>query len=194
MFDLLEAQLDFLCRADDQLGRRHLIDYARKHGIDLDRAHDFAGLCAVLPVSDCGGGRFDFLDTDDDIDAFVCEVFGADGETCVDLVAWPVSNPGRVLTMFGRAVLIGEWMARSAFTYSFDRPLAMHRTPLEWLQAGCEGAAIVEATKAGRVLGDLPGPIAGRDLNHARELVALIDAAFPKNRVLVPANAGRAAA
>jgi hypothetical protein len=191
---ILEAQFDFLCRADDRLGQMHLIHYARKHGIDLGCVYGFAGLCAVLPVTDCGNGRFDFRDTADDVEAFVCQALGLDGETCIDLIAWPTTNPRHIMTMFGRAVLVGEWAARSAFTYSFNRPLTLYRTPLEWLQADCNGAAIVDPAKAGRVMADLPGRIAARDAKHGRELSALIDAAFPKDRVLVPANAGRAAA
>jgi hypothetical protein len=194
MIELLDAQFDFLCRADDRLGQTQLVQYARKHEIDLGRAYTFAGLCAVLPVTDCGGGRFDFRDTTDDVEAFVCEAFGSDGETCLDLVAWPLGDPCHVLTMFGHAVLLGERQARSAYSYSFNRPLTLHRTPLEWLQSGCEGATIVDATKAGRVLVDLPGRVAARDAQHAREICAMIDTAFPRDRVLIPSNSGRAAA
>jgi hypothetical protein len=179
------SRLDFLCRADDRLGQMHLIDYARQHGIDLGVAYAFAGLCAVIPITDCGNGRFDFRDTDEDIESLVCEALGADGETCTDLVAWPLSDPGRVMTIFGRAVIIGEWASRSPFTYAFA-PLTMHRNPLEWLKAGCDGAAIVDATKAGRALVDLPGQIAARDAQHGRELSALIDAVYPSNKIVVP--------
>ena len=56
--------------------------------------------------------------------AAVVEVFAADGETVLDLAAWPLGAPERVCTMFGRAPALGLAAARNPATSRPSRPTA----------------------------------------------------------------------
>ena len=145
-------------------------DYVQANDLDLRTIHNLAGATSVLPVVDCGSGRFDWRARGETFPAFVVEALGADGETTIDLVAWPLDRPHHVLTMFGRASLLGLWQALNPASFFMGKALAMHRMPLDWLKAGCSGAAVVVPGLAARVFLDIPGPIAARDRLHAREL------------------------
>lgn len=163
--------------------------YLRQHKIDDEQALRFAGTVSVIQIADCGAGRFDFPDHGDGLPGIVCEAYDADGETVIDLVAWPVDRPQYVMTMFGRCGLLGLWHAENPATYIFDAPCQMFRTPLRWLQHGCQGAAVVTPSVAARILIDLPGNIAGEDGGHAHELKKLKAAAATRNSVVVPRRA-----
>jgi hypothetical protein len=188
---ILESVADFHRRAEDALGDRRFLDYVRWHAINLDDLGRFAGVCAVLPFVDCGSGRFDFTDSDGELLGFVCEVIGADGVMPVDLIAWPMDRPKDILSMFGRAAIVGEWEAVNPATYIFGRPLQVHRTPLQWIKAGCRGAAVVTPRLAARKFLDLPGPITGADREHSLQLAKMIRG-FVGSQVVTPV--GRAAA
>ena len=88
--------------------------------------------------------------------------------------------------MFGRAPLVGMWQAYNPASYVFGRPLQVHRTPLDWLRAGADGCAIVNPRLAAHVLNELPGPIAGQDEAHARELADLVLSTVDLTRIRVP--------
>lgn len=170
------------------------LSYVRQHGLNMARVGYFAGTCAVLPIDILDGHRFDLAAEDSEASlGFICECLATDGETVIDLVAWPVNHPERVLTMFGKAGLLGAWEATSPGTYFMGGSLTMHRTPLDWLKADCRGAAVVVPHIAARLLIDLPGPIAARDLAHGRYLKALAKSVIRDDQILVPANSRRAA-
>ena len=128
--------------------------YLRQNGFDLrslgdpDPIAEHCGVLAVVPIFILDGDRFDFADrvpagerraNGDPVAAAVVEVFGRDGGTAIDLAAWPVDDPSQLLTMFGAAAMLGVANVHAAATYAF-KPLAVHRTALGWLQAGCRGA------------------------------------------------------
>jgi hypothetical protein len=166
------------------------LKYVRQHGIDVDRMSDFAGASALAPIVDCGGGRFDWPGFGQDeeqqhVDAFIVELFADDGETVLDIVAWPVDRPQHVMSMFGRAALAGEWEAFNPATFYMGKALVMHRTVLDWLKAGCRGAAIVDKRLAARALVDVPGPVAARDRHHAQELIAIIRSLIGPQKIVV---------
>ncbi|RUT28323.1 hypothetical protein EMQ25_17205 [Arsenicitalea aurantiaca] len=163
------------------------IAYVRRHVLDVGLISDFVGGTAVMSVVDCGNGRFDWDATGSRYDAFVCEAYDVDGETTIDIVAWPVDGPGHVLTMFGRAPLLGLWHALNPATYTLGKALVMHRTPLDWLKAGCAGAAVVTPRLAARQLMDIPGPIAARDRAHARELLRMAHSVVDDEQIVVAA-------
>lgn len=166
--------------------------YTRRHGLDVSTFAGQIGNYGVLPIADCGNGRFDF-DPSGEL-AFVCETVASDGETITDIAAWPADDPRRVMTMFGNCALVGEWEADNPATYFMGYPLVMHRTPLDWLKAGCRGAAVVTPHRAARFLLDVPGRIAAQDYQHGKEINSLLSGLFPADRVLIPATSqGRAA-
>ena len=191
---LLLAQAKMLKAADQPRNFKTAFDYFQGHNLDPLICADFAGMGAVGPIVDCGNGRFDFCeDHQDAFMAFVCEAIDADGESVIDLVAWPVDRPAHVLTMFGRCGLLGLWEAVSAAGTVFNSPLPVHRTPLDWLKAECRGAAVVIPRLAGPLLLDISAGIAACDLRHGRELKTMLDAATPRTRIVVPDQIVRAA-
>lgn len=167
-----------------------LRDYIREHHLDVDAITIGAGAFAVLPIVDCGHGRFDFGKPELDPLAFVHEALDETGEVAQDLVAWPLAKPANVLTMLGRAGIIGLEAATNPATYHFGKPLTVHETPLQWLQAGCKGAAIASKRIAARELLDLPGPVCGRNKRHSQELLALAQSVVDASRFLSPVDAG----
>ena len=164
------------------------LHYVRRHGLELGRISGFAGATGILAIVDCGNGRFDWEAPGELTPGFICEALAEDGETVIDLVAWPLDRPATVLTMFGRAPLLGLWEAMNPATYFGGKALQMHRTPLEWLQAGCRGAAVVRPEAAARLLFDLDGAIAGRDERHRRQLLALVRSVVDDNKVVCADN------
>ena len=116
------------------------------------------------------------------------EAFDRDGETPIDLVAWPVDKPAEVLTMYRRAAIVGLWQAMSPYQYTFGRPVDLHRTPEDWLKAGCDGCAIATPHIAARTLIDLPGRFAPRDREHAAEVDRLIKS-LSRDRMALPRRA-----
>ena len=104
----------------------------------------------------------------------VIEAKGEDGEEVIDLVAWPVADPRDIRTLCGAAPLLGWWNAVSPATYLFSRSLTIHKTPLEWLQADCEGAAIIVPNLAGRLLMDIAGTFAAGDTGHVAGLRRMV--------------------
>jgi hypothetical protein len=96
--------------------------------------------------------------------------------------------------MFGRCGLLGLWQAMAPGTYFMGGSLKLHRSPLAWLQAGCDGAAIVDRYLAGRQLLEAPGRIAAEDKAHGREISLLLrGAADIDNKVIYPVAMRRAA-
>jgi hypothetical protein len=164
--------------------RQH-VHYWREHRLDPAMVAGFAGLLAVLPMRVFPQERFDFGEDGDPLGAVV-EAFDEDGETVLDLVAWPIAEPERVLSMFGRAPVLGMWAAMDPATFIFDRPLMVHRTPLDWLKSGCHGCAIVVPRLAARLFVELPGQIAAQDMPHARELRALLQSVVDVSRIVLP--------
>ncbi len=192
---ILVARAEFYARAHTT---RAYVRYVQEQGIDPWAVRDFAGATAIVPVYDCGGGMFDFEPhlhcPDEPFNAFVCEVLDSDGETTIDLAAWPINRPELVLTMFGRAPALGLWEAENPGSYYLGKSLCMRRTPLEWLVAGCSGSAIITPRLAGRWLLDLPGPIAARDNAHARQLHLLKMSVLDRAKVMVAKTEERLAA
>lgn len=171
MMDVLEARAELYERIQTT---REYVAYVRQHNVDPWAVKPYAGATGLLPIYDCSAGRFDLAPhlhhPDQPFDAFVCEVIDADGEDTIDLVAWPVNRPDRILTMFGRAPAVGLWEAANPASYVIGKTLPIRRNPLEWLAAGCSGAAIINNHLAARWLLDLPGPVAARDYAHASQL------------------------
>lgn len=188
--DVMVAKSEFYSRA---WATPAYCDYVNREGLDVDRMHDFVSATGVIPIIDCGRGRFEFGTMGVDPLGFVCEAYGPDGETTIDLVAWLLDNPGKVLSMFGRAAWLGAWAAWNPATYTMGKALDVHKTPLDWLKTGCSGAAVVTPRLVAREMMDLPGPIAARDGAHGRHLLALAQSTFDPNRIVVPRSRRSAA-
>ena len=172
---LLEARAEMLARADDAGAVR----YVREAGALPGVFSGAFGSYTVADITDAGNARFDFANDGEGLRAFLIEAFDTDGETVADLVAWSVDRPEHVLSMFGRVGLMGLAEAMAPSTYTCGFPLDVHRTPLDWLRAGCRGAAVVVPQLAARVLLEAPA-IAGRDDIHTRQIADLARGAVPR--------------
>jgi hypothetical protein len=182
---LRSALSEFYGRVDMASGWDEFLAYVRSHRLDILTIGWHVGVTAVLPITEYPDSRFDFADAGEL--AFVCECYAADGETVTDLVAWRLDAPEYPLTMFGRCGLLGLWEANAPGTYFMGGTLALHRSPLRWLQAKCNGAAIVDRHLAGHQLVDVPGRISAEDKVHGREIAALLRAAADiDNKVVAP--------
>lgn len=173
------------------LGVAHMsetLGYFKSVGVSgLPAERDYSvGVITVANVQDHGNRRFDFSDDENGFRALVCEVFAEDAQTVIDLVAWPLDRPAHVMTAFGRAAFFGAFDVHNPATYTLGFPLVMHKTPLDFMRAGFQGAAIVTPKVAARQLIDIQGQIAAQDHRHGRELKALIESVIPKDRVVIP--------
>ncbi len=183
----LAARAEFLRRAGFE-HQREWLSFIRMHGLDLHRIGDFIGATGVLPITEFQGNRFDFARPGEGSPAFIIEARGEDETRFLDFVAQPLSAPERPLTMFGRVGLLGIWNASNASTYALGGFLVVHKTPLDWLRAGCQGSAIVDPKIAARQLYDLPGNVCGQDQRHSRQLLAMADGILDRKKFLTPVD------
>lgn len=197
--DLLRARAQ-LYRAAQPHGA--YLGYMRETGLGLrslgdpDPIAEHCGCMAVTTIRVDWEGHFEFAHPGEKnvTVAAVIEAFGRDGEALVDLVAWPVEKPDVVHTHLGRASMLGVANVYRATTYIFGKPLQVHRTPLEWLKAGCEGAVVIDPKQAAWTLLEAPGRIAGQDRRHSEELARIVGSLFDRSRFVSPATELRRAA
>lgn len=165
---------------------RPSVAYCAANGIDFAATVPACGgvfLAEVQPDGrsflPCAGGAL----------AAWCEAIAEDAEAVLDVVAWPVDQPERWWTLGGLAPALGMAHAVNPASYAFGSPLRLHRTPLRWLQAGCDGAVVLDRHMGARWLLDVPASrIATEDQAHARESVAAMDALVRRQRFVVPAR------
>lgn len=163
------------------------VPYARRHAIDLAAVEPAIGV-PVLAAVRYGADRS--FDPGGRTPSMVIEARGEDGDDVLDLVAWPLERPTKFARLYGRASVLGAHALLDLATYRDDRPVRMHRTPLAWLQARCDGAVLLDPVRGGRVLLDAPGRIAAEDDAHAGELAAALEASLRLDRIVVPMKQG----
>ncbi len=185
--DLILAGCGVGGAAADDFGQ--LRDLIAHEALDLQLVEIFAGpltlaRCAFSPPP----RRFHF-DPAGDL-AVVIEALEIErGEPwLVDLVAWPVDQPSKFATAAGRADLLGADQIDNPASFYGGRPLRVHRHPLSWLRAGCQGVVGLDERRAGVRLAGALGNLLAEDLDHARELHRLMGRAFPTSRLRVPAS------
>ncbi len=183
MIDLLRLRADVLVHA------RPSVAYCRARGLDWSPIEAACGGVFLVPVRPDRA----WFDVDPDgVEAAVCQARGPDSVEVVDLVAWSLDNPARWWTAIGAAVVLGEAVAHNPATGFGGAPLRLFRHPLRWLQAGCDGAVILDPARGGRWLLDLPvAAVAAEDDAHAAELSAVRDATVDRVAIVVPAVASR---
>jgi hypothetical protein len=88
---------------------------------------------------------FDFADIAEQLGSVPALIFTAqDGDEVVDLVAWQPST-GTVASWLNVAFALGEIdQITNPATYFDGGALHIHETPLQWLQAGCEGIVVMK--------------------------------------------------
>jgi hypothetical protein len=187
--------LPLLAARDDLYSRAgptpEWFDYTKANGIDPKTCYPFCGLLAVTACV-FFSGRFQFagVNEDDAETSAVIECLGEDAETILDLCAWPFSDPARFATMFCTALALGIDRIANPASYFLGRHLQLHRTPLRWLQADCDGAVILDHATAHLWLNRALGPVAGEDREHAEAIRrAAVPPHLPASQILAPLGA-----
>ena len=164
------------------------LDYVRNSAIDIATVCRFAGMLAVTHCVFYDHRSFDFADPAEREaePAAVIEALGDDGETVVDLVAWPLEAPDRFCSLFGDVSMLGADRVGNPATYFGGAHLQLYKTPLRWLQAGCARRGDHRSARRAVRAAAGVGPIAGEDIDHARAIQKLTQ--LPPQRVLAPSR------
>ena len=102
---------------------------------------------------------------------FAFAVYGEDAETVIDIVAWSARDQYMFAPQFERAEMIGVDQIHNPASFANNKHCRIHRTPLRWLQADCEGVVILDYEKARKTLSRVTGSLDVEDVDYARELV-----------------------
>ena len=109
-----------------------------------------------------------------------------------DLVAWSLQAPNSFATALGTGEgceLLGAWSACRT-----DRsPLTVHRTPLAWLKAGCEGCVVLKQEGGGFWLNKAGAPFVCEDAEHAKAVRDLLGPSGHHHKILIPNSERKAA-
>lgn len=110
---------------------------------------------------------------------------------CVDLVAWHPAHPDLWALRLG----VATWLGCIEPQYCDPDPVAMRRSPLAWLRAGCDGLVILSRhpPDAYRILTDCQSIVA-EDETHAAELRKLVRQPWPLPRIAAAIRETRSAA
>jgi hypothetical protein len=174
--------------------------YQKANGISAARfrptASDAVGLISFADIVDCGNHHLEFgRPGEEAIPGIVLEALGADGETVVDLVAWPVDRPEHVMTMFGSCGFLGTFAVTNPASYYMGFALPLFRTPLEFLQVGCVGAVPIVLSIAAWTMFSMPeAKFEPRDTAHKQWLEVIRHSVMPRDQIKMPVGSTRRAA
>ena len=157
--------------------------YTRRHRLDLPTIQAHAGIFAVCLCrfygGDNGEGLFQF--DADGVPAALVEALAADGHSVLDLVAWRLDAPDTYATAIHNADMLGAWhmLCRGG------RPLHVHRTPINWLRAGCEGCVVLNPDWGDHWLQTAGGPFIAEDVHHGRKLREMLGDKASRHSIFV---------
>jgi hypothetical protein len=166
-----------------------LIDYIDHYNLDQKTILANAGiltlvLARLVPVK--GGWTFEF--DADGIPSAVVEaiLFDVEREPYVaDLVAWPLHDPHTFATAMGPrggADVLGAL----SMPMRGKSPLQVFRTPLQWLQAGCEGCVPLNEDGGRFWLAKAGGPFVVQNLQDGRWMRQLLGKSCSHQSILIP--------
>ena len=130
------------------------------------------------------GEYFEFADEDGGEQVFTVGVISDMG--LIDAVAWHPTS-GRLGTWLGLGFALGEFQIGDHVDND-SAGLAVFRSPMGWLRAGCEGIVIVRKTFAHIVLKRVPLLLA-EDESHRIELLGMFPVGGAGPRTLVRGSA-----
>lgn len=184
---LLESLAEFY---DHGWFRPELRDYLNEHKIDLGRVLPHIGAIGMMDVTEFDGDRFDFTGPGERITCVVFEAIDETGEEAFDLVALPVGEPQRPMSMFGRVGLLNPFALFWRGSYCMGKSVPVHRDPLLWLKSGCTGTAMIHPHRAAHDMLDVPGQLLGQDGEHCGELAAIARSVVDDRLFVMPAPRG----
>jgi hypothetical protein len=158
------------------------IDRFRKHGVQAINL--FKAWSTQVDWVDFNGEYFEFADEGGDggEQVFTMGVISTKG--LIDAIAWHPTT-GRLAAWLGLGFALGEYRIGDHLETD-STALAVYRSPLGWLRAGCEGIVIVRKTFAHIVLKKVPILIA-EDENHRIELGGMFPVGAAGPRIVVRA-------
>lgn len=168
----------------------HLLEAAGVSRRALLTPEGICGAFGVAPIEP-HSFRFDFSESGREAVAIGLRGIGDD---LVDLVAWFPDTPGKWWLRFGLVVFAGEEaVARASF---FRKPLRLYETPLDWLRAGCLGAAVLDSLADIRLDLENVAMIECASLAHGRDIERQLREAVRLRTppIFIPEASGRAAA
>ena len=165
-----------------------LRDYLKRHHLSLGDVIAHAGFLNVALVRFWTGNDGDetFSFDPGGRPAAVIEALLYDNERepfTADLVAWPLYEPHNFATVMGLndgADVLGP----ISMVKRGGKPLRVHRTPLDWLKAGCTGCVPLKPG-ARHWLKRAGGPFIADDVEHGIELRKFLGSGM-RERILVP--------
>jgi hypothetical protein len=136
---------------------------------------------------DFNGEYFEFADEGGDggDQVFTMSVISTKG--LIDAIAWHPTT-GRLAAWLGIGFALGEYRIGDHLETDATA-LAVFRSPLDWLRAGCEGIVIVRETFTHIVLKKVPLLLAEDD-SHRIELSGMFPVGGARPRILVRAPGG----
>jgi hypothetical protein len=138
--EMFLARVTFYARVEEAIATGTICEtfrWLRSRSIDPDHVNNVAGLLIETEIAALPGGIFSFSGYG--FSAFVITVHDRDAETPVDFVAWSRDKPSRVYRYFGYADALGIDQLYNPTSYFAGDGLMIHRTPMDWLVAGCVG-------------------------------------------------------
>ncbi len=129
-----------------------------------ERRHPFG----IASISDAGRGQY--VPDPDGGRAMIVPVH--EGDELVDLLAFHTLTPERWLLRLGLGWALG--LEESLERYRWGDPLPLHKTPLDWFKAGCDGLCVIdwEAPEV-RTLTDFPTLLIRDEALERRTIAAL---------------------
>ena len=147
----LDLTWEWLALPDTRHGDRRLLE---RQGVTRDAIHR-AGGQAVARISTAG--RL-WMPEPTGTPAFILPVWdgpapsiycGVENPVLIDMIAWRPDDPARWWYRQGEVdvdVVLGKAHLDLAHTEGW--PISLHRTPLDWLRAGCRGAILLDHCEA----------------------------------------------
>ena len=155
----------------------------RKHGVEPINL--FKAWSTQVDRVVFNGEYFEFADEGGDGGEKVFTMGVISTEGLIDAIAWRPTT-GRLAAWLGVGFALGEFQI-SDHVDNDSTALAVFRSPLDWLRAGCEGIVIVRKTFAHIVLKKIPLLLA-EDESHRIELVGMFPFGGPRILVRGPEN------
>jgi hypothetical protein len=161
---------------------QHEIDRFRKHGVEAINL--FKAWSTQVDWVDFNGEYFEFADEGGDggEQVFTMGVISTNG--LIDAIAYHPTT-GRLAAWLGVGFALDEYRIADHLEAG-STALAVYKSPLGWLRAGCEGIVIVRKPFAHIVLKKVPTLIA-EDESHGIELREMFPAGATGPRIIVRA-------
>ena len=159
MFDLI-GELE--CTTQQTAAKRWFLDEGVPRPM-LTTCLGIDGMFGVARVRIDADGTYE--PAEDGVGAIVVAVI--EHNELSDLLAFRTTDPSRWWLRLGLAGYLGEAVVDYAAFMSMS--LRLNRSPLSWLQAGCNGAVVLDWRFASSALLNVP-EIAAEDIEHGEEI------------------------